>query len=206
MSIPQFLYFDLGRVILEFERSVAYRQLAEVAGVSSERVQEILENEKLQLRYEAGEFTSREYYERFCHEVDGRPDYARLLEAGNSMFYPNVPILSVITQLAAANYSLGVLSNTCEAHWEYCTGRFGILRTAFDTHVLSYRVKALKPDATIYAAAAKAAGCDARDIFFVDDIAENVEGARRFGIDAVQYVSVPRLVEDLKSRGVRFNY
>ena len=206
MSIPHFIYFDLGRVILDFDYHLAYHQLADVTGLSSKRIQEILGTDRLQVRYEEGILTSHEFHELFCQQCGSRPDYALFLQAGSSIFRPNVLILPVITQLAAANYPLGILSNTCEAHWEYCTGQYGILRSAFDIHVLSYRVKAMKPNEKIYEAATEMAGCSAVNIFFVDDLVENVEGARRFGMDAVQYTSVPQLVHELKSRGLRFNY
>ena len=45
-----------------------------------------------------------------------------------------------------------------------------------------------------------------QEIFFIDDMDENVEAARRFGFDAVQYQSPRQVEEDLRRRGVRFNY
>jgi FMN phosphatase YigB (HAD superfamily) len=46
----------------------------------------------------------------------------------------------------------------------------------------------------------------AGDIFYCDDIAANVEAARRAGFDAVQYTETPELARELRRRGVRFNY
>jgi FMN phosphatase YigB (HAD superfamily) len=109
--------------------------------------------------------------------------------------------------LSAAGYRLGLLSNICELHWNYVSdGRFGLLRETFETVALSYQLKAMKPDAKIYLKAAELAGVAPQEIFYVDDIAGHVEGARAVGVDAVQYTTTPALVTELRRRGLEFNY
>jgi HAD superfamily hydrolase (TIGR01509 family) len=73
-------------------------------------------------------------------------------------------------------------------------------------HALSYRIGACKPDVAIFRRAAELAGQRPQDIFFTDDLAENVAGAKAAGFDAVQYTSTPQLVAELRQRGIRFNY
>ena len=54
----------------------------------------------------------------------------------------------------------------------------------------------------LYAQAAIAqAGCAPEECFFADDMEPYVEGARRAGIDAVQFESLPQLQRELRSRG-----
>ena len=71
---------------------------------------------------------------------------------------------------------------------------------------LSYEMRALKPEAKIYAAAAELAGVPPGEIFFCDDIMGHVTAARAAGFDAVQYTSTPALLAELYGRGVRLNY
>ena len=59
----------------------------------------------------------------------------------------------------------------------------------FDDLVLSYEVKAMKPSPLIYREAIARAQCRPEECFYTDDIAAYVEGARREGIDAVQFES-----------------
>lgn len=207
LPTPKMFYFDLGNVLLNFSRATAYRQMSEVSGVPVGKIREILEDGQLQLRYESGELNSHQCCELFCQQSGVQTDCDSLLEAGSDMFRLNVGVVPIILQLALARHRLGVLSNTCEAHWQHCLQkRFGILQSAFEIHVLSYEVKAMKPDEKIYAAAAEAARLLPQEIFFIDDMDENVEAARRFGFDAVQYHSPRQVEEDLWKRGVRFNY
>ena len=37
---PRFLYFDLGKVIVDFDTQRMYRQVGEVAGIAAEQVRE----------------------------------------------------------------------------------------------------------------------------------------------------------------------
>ena len=41
---PQFLYFDLGKVLLEFSMPRTFRQIGEVSGLSAARVEEVADN------------------------------------------------------------------------------------------------------------------------------------------------------------------
>jgi FMN phosphatase YigB (HAD superfamily) len=204
---PRFLYFDLGNVLLNFDHRLAARQMGEVAGLAAERVWEIVFAGDLEWRYEAGEIGDREFYEIFCGQSGTRPDFEALLLAGSAIFSPNTSIFPVVAALDAAGYRLGILSNTCPGHWAYCSdGRYGLVNQSFEVFALSYELGACKPAARIFQAAAKLAGVPPEEIFFVDDIARHVAGARAAGFDAVQYTTTPALVVDLRERGIEFNY
>ena len=72
MSV-RFLYFDLGNVLLLFDRQKGVRQMAEVAGVSADVVQSAVFESDLSRRYELGAISSREFYEEFCERTQTRP-------------------------------------------------------------------------------------------------------------------------------------
>ena len=72
----------------------------------------------------------------------------------------------------------------------------------FEHCVLSYEVGALKPSAKIFEEAVARAGCEAGECFFTDDLAVNVEAARKHGMDAVQFLSTAQLEEDLRVRAL----
>jgi putative hydrolase of the HAD superfamily len=204
---PEFIYFDLGNVLLHFDRQQQCRQMAEVSGASVERVREVLLDRGLHWKYEAGELSSRQFHEAFCRQTDARADYAALLHAASDIFRLNPTIAALVAALEDAGHRLGVLSNTCEAHWEWVArGRYGILPGAFERCVLSYEVGALKPEARIFRAAAERAGCRPERIFYTDDDAGHVAAARALGFDAVQYRDTPSLAKALADRGLQFNY
>lgn len=204
---PAFLYFDLGNVLLTFDQRRACRQVAELTGLTETRVGSTLYGSGLQDRYERGEVTSGAFFEAFCAATGVRPDFRAFHHAHSAMFELNVRIIPIVAHLWAAGYRLGILSNTCDAHWEYVSdGRFKAVREFFATHALSHELRCSKPELAIYQRAAETAGCAPDRIFFVDDRPENVEGARRAGWDAVQYDGPLPLAQALRARGVTFNY
>jgi putative hydrolase of the HAD superfamily len=205
--VPEFLYFDLGNVLLTFDQHVACRQVAELTGLTEVQVWSALYDSGLQERYERGEVTSRAFYNAFCSATCVQPDYRAFHHAHSAMFDLNVRIIPIVAHLWAAGYRLGILSNTCDAHWEYVSdGRFKAVREFFQTHMLSHELRCSKPEPAIYQHAAKAAGVAPDRIFFVDDRPENVDGARHAGWDAVHYEGPLPLARALRDRGVTFNY
>ena len=203
---PTFLYFDLGRVLINFSVEKMLAQVATVSGVSPHKVEAVVFNSGLQVEYESGRIDCREFYERYCDATASRPDFEALREAASDIFQLNTSVVPIVAQLNAASHRMGILSNTCRSHWDHCRERYSSVVELFDVHALSYRLKAVKPNADIFAAAAELAGVDPREIFFVDDTLGHVEGARAAGFDAVQYTSTPQLAADLRARNVAFNY
>lgn len=210
-AAPKFFYFDLGNVLLTFDHHTACVQLSSLVNLRAARIWEILFAGRLQSRYERGAISSREVYEAFCRgslEQGGhRPGYDEFHRANSDIFQLHLPLMPIVVQLHVAGYPLGILSNTCEAHWNHIFHcRFPALRQLFGVAVLSYQEQISKPDQGIYAAAVEQAGTAARDVFFVDDREENVRGAAQAGLDAVRFHTPQQLARDLRARGVRFNY
>ena len=200
---PRFLYFDLGNVLLFFDHRRAARQMAAAAGVPAELVWEVVFASGLEHRYEAGEISTQEFFEIFCRETNSRPDYQALAAAAGDIFEPNQPVIELLARLSAAGQRVGLLSNTCELHWNhFASGYYPPIPEAFQAVVLSFRAGAMKPDERIYAHAAELAGASPGEIFFVDDIAGHVASAKAFGFDAVQYTTPEALAAELEQRGV----
>ena len=203
---PVFLYFDLGRVLINFDVQTMLDQIAEVSGVGPAKVREVVFGDGLQIKYESGRIDCREFHAIFSEATGSRPDFGAFRHAASDIFKLNTVVLPIVAQLRAAGHRMGILSNTCPAHWEHCRRRFPSVINLFDVHALSYRLKAVKPDAAIFHAAADLASVRAEEIFFVDDMPGHVEAAKTAGFDAVQYTGAQQLAADLRARGVLFNY
>lgn len=203
---PKFLYFDLGNVLLHFDHHRAARQMASVAGIAPEAVWRAVFESDLQLRYERGAISTREFYEHFCATTKTQPDYEKLCFAAADIFTLNCDTGPIVSALATAGYRLGILSNTCEVHWRHLYSGHTQLDRSFELYALSYQIGSAKPDPEIYLAAAKLAGVAPTEVFYCDDRPENVAGALQAGYDAVQYESPEKLHRQLRERGLKFNY
>ncbi|MGI9457716.1 MAG: hypothetical protein ACR2NU_14215, partial [Aeoliella sp.] len=104
----QFLYFDLGNVLLTFSNEKACAQLAAVAGVAHAEVESLLlgshEKSSFLYRYERGEVTDEAFYLAFCRAVGSNPDYREFELALSDMFGPIEPSLNLIEQLAVVGH------------------------------------------------------------------------------------------------------
>lgn len=196
----RFLYFDLGNVLLFFNPDVACLRMAEVANVPAERIKKLLYESRLMETYELGWIRSHEWYLTFCYWTQSRPDYHKLLHAAGDMFEPNEGVWQLVRVLKQAGWRLGILSNTCDAHWQYCRTHYAQRLALFDVTALSFQLGVMKPAEEIFRRAAQLARARPEEIFFVDDRPEHVASACCVGFDAVRYESVEQLRDALRQR------
>jgi putative hydrolase of the HAD superfamily len=208
MTCPEFIYFDMGNVLIYFSHEKMAAQMAQVVGIEPQFAWRILFEGKrgLEWAYERGELKRHEFYAHFCEAAGGSADIETLDIAGSDIFEVNAPMCGLASQLAAAGYRLGVCSNTTHSHWGHCFNHYRVLSTAFAVYALSFELGAIKPDPAFYQAATKLTGASPGRIFFADDRPENVAAAKDAGWDAVVYESASQINGALRDRGVSTNY
>ena len=198
-----FVFFDLGNVLLLFDHQIAWQQIAQLCELDPETVRDVVFRSPLQLQYERGAISSQEFYQQFCQQLEVQPDYRQLMKAASDIFRPAVEVIDVLQRLAKQGCQLGLLSNTCAAHWEWIESlELSWMKDCFETFVLSFQVRCLKPELAIYVVAAEQAQRPAQELLLIDDLAENVEAARNAGWDAIEFVGVEDLIEQLKKRNL----
>lgn len=176
--------FDLGRVLVRI--CDGWQHAFEVAGVALPR--EIDAGIKARLlervmRIEVGDGD----VVAFCREAAGLVGVS--CEAMTSMWrgYTRGPFhgaCELLDELSAAGVTTACLSNTNAEHWGVLTDPadpHGPVLARLDHRFASHLVRARKPDAAIYEHLERETGARPADIVFFDDLAENVEAARRRG-------------------------
>jgi glucose-1-phosphatase len=191
--------FDLGRVIVPFDFRRGYARIAELTGIPAAEVPERIRPTGLPERLESGQIAPRDFVKEISAVLGLHCTYEEFCEIWSSIFLPDTLVPESLLEAIAARYRLVLLSNTSAIHFEMIRERYPLLRH-FHAYVLSHEVGALKPSPVIYAKAVEVAGCRPEECFFTDDIAEYVEGARRFGIDAVQFQSATQIEAELRKR------
>ncbi len=195
---PEFVYFDLGNVLLFFDHGIAMRNMARIANVSTERMRSIVFESDLQIRYETGLISGHQFIQSIGASIGSGVslDTDAMLQAAADMFIPNMHILPVIERIRSLGIPIGLLSNTCEAHWNWiCELRYPQVHGQFSPIVLSFEAKSMKPDRQIYHHAMELAQCAPNKIFFTDDRIDNVQAAREVGWNADVFTSADRLMD-----------
>jgi putative hydrolase of the HAD superfamily len=196
--------FDLGKVLIPFDFARGYRAMEKFCDYPAAEIPKRIAATDLVHRFETGLVEPRDFVEQLSRMLDLRVDYEQFCDIWSSIFLPDPLIPESLLAGIRQRHRLLVLSNTNAIHFAMVRQSYPLLRHFHDL-VLSYEVKAMKPSPAIYRAAIARAECRPEECFFTDDIPAYVEGARRTGIDAVQFESCAQLERDLAARGIRWS-
>ncbi len=201
---PEFIYLDVGNVLVSFDHALGLRQIATASRVELPAVEAFFRDRDLQLQLEAGAVSWPAAHADFCRSTGSAVSLDHFSRAAGDIFGLRVEMLPVLAALRRLRLPVGLLSNSCEPHWQFiCSSGYAFLPAGFPITVLSHEVAAAKPSPAIYARAAEAAGVTPERIFFCDDIEGHVRAARAAGWDAEVFSSASRLIDDLSRRGLR---
>ena len=202
----RFIYFDLGNLLVSFDPTLAFNNVAQLCGVSLDDAKAAIVDTGLQQKYETGFVDDREYYASIVDDLSMTtpvPSRDQLLDAVSDMFQPIDSMRLVMEQIRRQGYSIGLLSNTCRAHWHWIQKQnYEVMSIEFDHVILSYEVKSMKPDSMIFREAQRSCGYQPQEILFLDDRSENVAGARNLGWFAEQCVGGNEAIEALAKHGI----
>lgn len=196
------IILDLGRVLVDFDFKRGYRALEGLCPHAAAEIPVRLSKGGLVEQFETGLIEPRDFVAQISRVLELDIDYERFCEIWSSIFTENLVPEEILAGLAA-RYRLLLLSNTNAIHFEMLRASQPILRH-FHELVLSYEVKAMKPQPEIYHEALRRAGCRPEECFYTDDIAAYVLAAKDLGIDAVQFESAKQLERELETRGIRW--
>ena len=137
----RFIFFDLGKVLVNFDLNQMMRQVSDVTGATVDEITSALFDDRLHERFELGELSVEEYQQEFSQRIGRQPDFTELLWATTEFFELNTSILPVISGLCQTRFPLGILSNTCVTHWDYCRCRYAFLRECFQLPLPSFALE-----------------------------------------------------------------
>lgn len=171
------LFFDLGNVFVSFDWGRAVRSLSEVSTVWPYAIEDTLTRSKLASSFEQGRISPSVFFSGLQEEIQCQLPDDDIRRIWSDIFQPIERNISMLRELRKRHF-LGLISNTNPTHIEWIRRQYGFL-DLFDRLTFSYDVGVLKPEAPIYDAAR--GEFDPADIWFVDDMEANVQGARQLG-------------------------
>lgn len=193
------VFFDLGNVLLFFDHHKMKQQVAICCNLSVEETSFLFQ--KYLDDYERGSITTQALYSNLL-ELGGKPiSFTDFTHALSNIFQPNFPVISLLEQIKARGVKLFLLSNTCDAHFSFAQKHFAFLQL-FDGFILSYEVRARKPEKKIYQKALEIGNCSHKECFYIDDVPAFVQAARSLNIDSEIYLKPEILHHHLIQRGI----
>ena len=181
------IIFDLGNVLVNVDYSNFKIELDE-QGVSEKLYNSFFTGGNYRsLGYEAGKITTDEFAGKCINSLELNMSTNEFCRAFNDMFTEIKPMSELVRKLATEKkYNLFLLSNTSPLHFETVLKDYDYINL-LDKFAVSYKLKALKPDAEIYHKALALFNAKDDECIFIDDLKENCEGAESAGIKSIQY-------------------
>ncbi len=180
MSRPSIVVFDLGKVLVDFDYSIAARKVAARSARAIEHLRSFLESSPLLVEYETGRLTRKEFFAEICRASGFHGTMEEFGEFFADIFTEIPPMIELHARLRRRGIPTYIFSNTNDLAIEHVRRNFPFFRD-FDGYIFSYEVKAMKPDAKIYDALEKLTGRRGAEILYLDDRPENVAGGAARG-------------------------
>jgi FMN phosphatase YigB (HAD superfamily) len=176
---PPVVVFDLGKVLVDFDYSIAARKVAARSTKPLGNLISLLSASPLIVQYECGQVTRREFFEKIRDAVGFQGALEVFGGYFADIFTEIPPMIALHAELRRRGIPTYIFSNTNDLAIEHIEKSFPFFKN-FDGYIYSCNVGAMKPDAKIYAAMEKLCGRTGQGIVYLDDRRENVEaGAAR---------------------------
>ena len=176
--------FDLGKVLVDFDYSIAARKVAARSTKSLRDLAAFLSTSPLLVQYESGAVNRREFFGQIRDAVGFQGGMEEFGGYFADIFTEIPPMIALHTELRRRGFKTYIFSNTNDLAVEHVGRNFPFFKN-FDGYVYSCEVGAMKPDAKIYAAMEKLCGRSGADIIYLDDRLENVQAGAARGWRAI---------------------
>lgn len=196
------LIFDLGGVILDLSVDHTLQAFSQFSGIHKEEVKQIFISSSGFELYEKGQFDDKTFRD-FVKKVYKSEISDQNIDASWNAMLRGIPLrkLELLKKLKE-RYNVYLLSNTNAIHLHHInevilknlTGE-NLLDNYFHKAYYSHRMKKRKPDSEIYEQVLEENYLVPEQTLFLDDNAQNIEGAKALGIQTV-LVTSPDLILD----------
>ena len=200
-KIFSIIVFDLGNVLLPFDYNIVVNKLDKIEkNLGQNFLNYYMNNYNIHRAFERGELPEKEFIKIMLSGLNNKIDKETFCNYYSEVFTVNQNVVSLLPELKK-KYILVLLSNTNSIHREYSWKNYDFIKY-FDKLILSYEVKALKPEEKIYKAVENYTKKPSNQHLFIDDIQEYAEGAKKIGWDAIHFTSYENLIIEFKERGI----
>ena len=178
--------FDLGKVLVHFDFSIAARKLATRAKCSAEAPQRFIDHSPLLCRYETGLIHKEQFYKEVCAGTGYAGHLDEFCHTFSDIFAPIDPMIQLHARLRARKVPTYIFSNTNDLAVAHIRKEFPFF-AHFDGYVFSFEHHVMKPHAGLYEAVEIMTGRKGSRILYLDDRLDNIEAGRARGWQTIHH-------------------
>lgn len=184
MRTVQAVVFDLGKVLVDFDYTIAASKIASQTRMIGDELMRFMMRSPLLAEYETGLMTSDRFYQEVCAATGFCGSLDEFGCFFGDIFTPIEPMVELHSALRHRGMPTYIFSNTNDLAIRHIRRVFPFFAN-FDGYVLSYEHRALKPDARLYEVVERQTGRRGADLLYLDDRPENVAAGAARGWQAI---------------------
>ena len=178
--------FDIGNVLIDFDLQLLLKRMSNDARMPLEILKNTWSVEDT-YNLETGFVDSRRHFERYADRIGLDWNYEDWIEAWMEIYAINQRGFKLFLNLKDKGFRVYLLSNLAEYNKDAIQMKFVNFFTLSDGNFFSYKLGLLKPDPEIYLNVCKQIGISPEQSVFIDDLPENIDGARKVGMQAIRF-------------------
>jgi len=197
---PVFI-FDLGKVLIDFDYSIADAKIRARSTRPPAEPSLFAGFFDLMVAYETGLITRDRFFGGIRDAIGFQGSPAEFGDYFAKIFAPITPMIELNAALRRAGYRTYIFSNTNDLAIEHVRQDFPFFQD-FDGYILSYEIKAMKPQPAIYEAMEHLCGLRGSDLIYLDDRAENIAAGAARGWRTILHENPEKTRAELPGHGI----
>ena len=195
------LIFDLGKVLVDFDYTIAAKKIAARSDKPPEDLHTFLSSSPSLMNFESGRMTRRQFFEAVRDAISFHGDLEEFSGYFADIFTEMPGTIALHEELRQRGFKTFILSNTNDLAVEHIRRNFPFFKN-FDGYILSFEVGGMKPQSEIYVAMEKMAARQGADLVYIDDRPENIETGAARGWRAILHESSEKTRQALNDFGL----
>jgi glucose-1-phosphatase len=188
MTVPKAAVFDLGKVLVDFDYSIAARRIAARGKMTVLEIAAYINRSPLFVEYESGRVTTQQFFDEIRRVTGFQGDLAEFSNCFADIFTAIEPMVQLQAELQQRGMAAYAFSNTNDLAVAHIRRTFPFY-SKFDGCILSYEHGVMKPDAALYEVVERQSGRGGTEILYLDDRPENVAAGAARGWHAILHES-----------------
>ncbi len=192
--------FDLGKVIFDFDYNLALQRMEGKIKASREEIINALFYQDFATDFEKGVESEFDFYCKFKDTFKANISYQDFIDIWCDIFSPRYDVIEIVERLRLM-HPVYLISNINKPHYEHLCRRWGKIFSLFDKLILSFQIKSIKPEKTIYEQLINK-NYTFSDVIYIDDREDLIREAEKLGLDCIRFVDTKSLIDELEKRNV----
>ena len=197
------IVFDIGGVLIDIHPEKTFQYISNCIDTNIATLRADFPN-KIHDEYERGHLNNEEWFTKYKESLP-QPCFLKEIDfwkAWSLLLGREKRTVETLKNLSK-HYSIWLLSNTNPKHIKNELEKNYSFSNLVDGAIYSFETGFRKPEIEIYEYFVNKSNSEPNACLFIDDLYENVKGAKNFGMHSIQFFSRENLLRDLKKMKIK---